>query len=167
MDSRTRWWLGFVFLACAAEVLADDCPNCRDSLCAEHEAEHAVWDADFEFFKQVARLLGDSGVLEASRGVVDLLKSTSFDLLEVAANNCSGIRTHEVATAVLEAYGRARGLDPKAGKVSVVLLQDWNAITKSDIRAPKGANKEDFDRFMAACRAWLKEHPGDPEGWLK
>ncbi len=153
----------------AAEIVAGRIRVLRINLekRPDKKSDWPAWDRDLEFYKALALVLGESGILEASPPVVYMLKATSMELLEIAANICSRVRTHEVATAVLDAYARTRSSDPKAGPVGVVLLQAWRAITKTEIRAPKGGSKEDFDRFLAQCRQWLTDNPNGPEGFLK
>jgi hypothetical protein len=126
------------------------------------DPEKAVWDKNFEFYKALARLLGETGVIEASPAMADLLEAISQEILDVAASNCSRIRTHEVATATL------RALERSLGKTCYNKLQAaWATLTGSDVAPPAGGNAADVTRYFIECRKWLKEHRADRDRWLK
>ncbi|MCC6740809.1 MAG: hypothetical protein IT452_17330 [Planctomycetia bacterium] len=129
-------------------------------------SEAAGWNRDLELFKLLVLVCGESGVMEASPSMVRLLGTPSMDLLEIVANACGGIRTHEVATAILNAWVAMPKTDSRSGARAVALLAAWRAVTRAEMKAPKGASKEDFERFVAECRKWLKENQNGPEGLL-
>ncbi|KAF0246524.1 MAG: hypothetical protein FD180_629 [Planctomycetota bacterium] len=126
------------------------------------DAEKLKWDQEFDFYKSLARYVNGTGVVEASPAVADFLEAVPRDLLAVAAENCTKIRTHAVAVAVLRALERALTL-PCRG----TLQSAWTTITGCDVPVPSGGTPADTTKYFVACRKWLKEHQGDPDRWMK